>query len=131
MTGIGWHRYEVLSVWGGLLSRCQVLRAVRGSAQLQLPVMRSRHPPNTTSAASAGRLASPGFREPAAQNFETRGRLSTLPGEMKQVTVLFCDIVNSTPLTERLGAEGMRDLVHGFLGSSLAIGKVEVMPFGP
>jgi class 3 adenylate cyclase len=39
---------------------------------------------------------------------------------MKQVTVLFCDIVNSTPLTERLGPEGMRDLVRGFLDASLA-----------
>jgi class 3 adenylate cyclase/tetratricopeptide (TPR) repeat protein len=39
---------------------------------------------------------------------------------MKQVTVLFCDIVNSTPLTERLGAERMRDLVHAFLDLSLA-----------
>jgi class 3 adenylate cyclase/tetratricopeptide (TPR) repeat protein len=39
---------------------------------------------------------------------------------MKQVTVLFCDIVNSTPLTERLGPEGMRDLVHAFLELSLA-----------
>src|SRR5215831_9981662 len=48
------------------------------------------------------------------------GTVSTLPGEMKQVTVLFCDIVNSTPLTERLGAEGMRDLVHAFLEASLA-----------
>jgi hypothetical protein len=65
----------------------------------------------------------PGFRELAAPNLRTPGTLSTLPGEMKQVTVLFCDIVNSTPLTERLGAEGMRDLVHEFLGSSLAIGK--------
>jgi class 3 adenylate cyclase/tetratricopeptide (TPR) repeat protein len=52
--------------------------------------------------------------------------VSTLPGEMKQVTVLFCDIVNSTPLTERLGAEGMRDLVHAFLESSLA----EVQRYG-
>ena len=42
------------------------------------------------------------------------GTVSTLPGEMKQVTVLFCDIVNSTPLTERLGPEGMRDLVQPF-----------------
>src|SRR4029077_12026743 len=65
-------------------------------------------------------LAMPGFRELAAPNPRTPGTLSTLPGEMKQVTVLFCDIVNSTPLTERLGAEGMRDLVHEFLGSSLA-----------
>jgi class 3 adenylate cyclase/tetratricopeptide (TPR) repeat protein len=43
-----------------------------------------------------------------------------LPGEMKQVTVLFCDIVNSTPLTERLGPERMRDLVRSFLDASLA-----------
>jgi class 3 adenylate cyclase len=38
---------------------------------------------------------------------------------MKQVTVLFCDIVGSTPLTERLGAEAMRDLVASFLERSL------------
>src|SRR6266481_8620547 len=65
-------------------------------------------------------LAAPGLREAAAPNWQAPGTVSTLPGEMKQVTVLFCDIVNSTPLTERLGAEGMRDLVHEFLGSSLA-----------
>ena len=45
---------------------------------------------------------------------------STLPGEMKQVTVLFCDIVGSTPMTERLGPEAMRDLVSSFLEGSLA-----------
>jgi class 3 adenylate cyclase len=39
---------------------------------------------------------------------------------MKQVTVLFCDIVGSTPLTDRLGSEGMRDLVSSFLQISLA-----------
>jgi class 3 adenylate cyclase len=39
---------------------------------------------------------------------------------MKQVSVLFCDIVNSTPLTERLGPEAMRDLVAAFLEASLA-----------
>jgi len=43
-----------------------------------------------------------------------------LPGEMKQVTVLFCDIVGSTPLTERLGPEAMRDLISSFLAISLA-----------
>ena len=73
-------------------------------------------------------LDSPGLQEPASpeppiNNPPTARGLdagNTLPGEMKQVTVLFCDIVNSTPLTERLGPEGMRDLVHGFLESSLA-----------
>jgi len=49
-----------------------------------------------------------------------------LPGEMKQVSVLFCDIVNSTPLTERLGPEAMRDLVSAFLETSLA----EVQRYG-
>jgi predicted amidophosphoribosyltransferase len=42
------------------------------------------------------------------------------PGEMKQVTVLFCDIVGSTRLTDRLGPEAMRDLVSAFLEPSLA-----------
>jgi class 3 adenylate cyclase/tetratricopeptide (TPR) repeat protein len=42
------------------------------------------------------------------------------PGELKQVTVLYCDIVNSTLLTERLGPEAMRDLVAAFLEASLA-----------
>jgi len=46
--------------------------------------------------------------------------LPALPGEMKQVSVLFCDIVNSTSLTERLGPEAMRDLVSAFLETSLA-----------
>jgi class 3 adenylate cyclase len=41
-------------------------------------------------------------------------------GEMKQVSVLFCDIVGSTALTERLGAEAMRDLVNRFLEVSIA-----------
>ena len=42
-----------------------------------------------------------------------------LAAELKQVTVLCCDIVNSTPLTERLGPEAMRDLVAAFLEASL------------
>src|SRR6516162_11384097 len=45
---------------------------------------------------------------------------------MKQVTVLFCDIVNSTRLTERLGPEGMRELVSSFFELSLA----EVLRYG-
>src|SRR5215469_18283842 len=44
---------------------------------------------------------------------EAKAGAVALSGEMKQVTILFCDIVGSTPLTERLGPEAMRDLVSG------------------
>ncbi|MFN8636827.1 MAG: adenylate/guanylate cyclase domain-containing protein [Chloroflexota bacterium] len=45
-----------------------------------------------------------------------------LEGERKQVTVLFCDLVNSTPLTARLGAEAMHALVNELV--VLASGEV-------
>lgn len=41
-------------------------------------------------------------------------------GELKRVTVLFCDIVGSTPLAERLGAEQMHELIRWFLDAGLA-----------
>ncbi len=62
---------------------------------------------------------SPGFAEPAS----SAPSLAAAPahsGEMKQVSVLFCDIVGSTALAERLGAEAMRDLVNRFLEISIA-----------
>ena len=43
-----------------------------------------------------------------------------MSGERKQVTVLFCDIVNSTSLAERLGPEAMHALLDGFFERSLA-----------
>jgi class 3 adenylate cyclase/tetratricopeptide (TPR) repeat protein len=65
-----------------------------------------------------GAAPEPVIAKPTAARAASAG--STLPGEMKQVSVLFCDIVGSTPLTERLGPEGMRDLVSSFLDLSLA-----------
>jgi class 3 adenylate cyclase/tetratricopeptide (TPR) repeat protein len=63
-------------------------------------------------------LDAPGLQEPAVPWIPAGAR--GLPGEIKQVTVLFCDIVNSTALTERIGAEAMRDLVGAFIDASLA-----------
>lgn len=40
--------------------------------------------------------------------------------EMKQVTVLFCDIVNSTTHAENLGPEAMHDLINEFLEASIS-----------
>ena len=45
---------------------------------------------------------------------------NALEGERKPVTVLFCDLVGSTALAERLGAEGMHVLVNAFFETALA-----------
>jgi class 3 adenylate cyclase/tetratricopeptide (TPR) repeat protein len=47
---------------------------------------------------------------------------SALEGERKQVTVLFCDIANSTALAARLGPEPMHTLLSRFF--ELALGEV-------
>ena len=44
---------------------------------------------------------------------------SALEGEHKQVTVLFCDMANSTALAERLGPEAMHTLLHHFFEHAL------------
>jgi class 3 adenylate cyclase/tetratricopeptide (TPR) repeat protein len=45
---------------------------------------------------------------------------SALEGERKQVTVLFCDMANSTELAQRLGAEAMHQLLNAFFELALA-----------
>src|SRR5690349_23586489 len=45
---------------------------------------------------------------------------AALEGERKQVTVLFCDIANSTTLAERVGPERMHALLNGFFELALA-----------
>ncbi|MCW5659059.1 MAG: AAA family ATPase [Burkholderiaceae bacterium] len=52
-----------------------------------------------------------------------KGALSyrfALEGERKRVTVMFCDIADSTPLASRVGAEGMHGLLNLFFERSLA-----------
>jgi class 3 adenylate cyclase len=44
---------------------------------------------------------------------------SALEGERKQVTVLFCDLANSTPIAERLGPEQMHTLLNRFFALAL------------
>src|SRR5436190_22465469 len=45
---------------------------------------------------------------------------AALEGERKQVTVLFCDLANSTTLAERVGPERMHALLNGFFELALA-----------
>src|SRR5215813_5327575 len=44
---------------------------------------------------------------------------SALEGERKQVSVLFCDLANSTALAERLGPEAMHGLLNRFFALAL------------
>jgi class 3 adenylate cyclase/tetratricopeptide (TPR) repeat protein len=44
----------------------------------------------------------------------------TPAGELKQVTVLFCDVVDSTVIAERLGPEAMHELIRWFIDTALA-----------
>ena len=53
----------------------------------------------------------------AAQILQSR---SALEGERKQVTVLFCDLVSSTALADRLGSETMHLLLNRFFELALA-----------
>src|SRR5205807_8457541 len=45
---------------------------------------------------------------------------AALEGERKPVTVLFCDLANSTPLAEHLGPEAMHTLLNQFFELALA-----------
>jgi class 3 adenylate cyclase/tetratricopeptide (TPR) repeat protein len=45
---------------------------------------------------------------------------ATPRGELRQVTVLFCDLVNSTGLGERVGAEALHELLRRFLNTGIA-----------
>jgi predicted ATPase/class 3 adenylate cyclase len=45
---------------------------------------------------------------------------SALEGERKHVTVLFCDLANSTPIAERLGPEHMHTLLNRFFELALS-----------
>jgi class 3 adenylate cyclase len=47
---------------------------------------------------------------------------TALEGERKQVTVLFCDLANSTPVAERIGPEAMHTLLNRFF--ELALNEV-------
>src|SRR5262249_23276173 len=73
----------------------------------------------TASGAVADRFATPGSYTPKHLAERILTSRAALEGERKQVTVLFCDIVNSTPLAESLGAEGMHELLNEFFDVAL------------
>jgi class 3 adenylate cyclase/tetratricopeptide (TPR) repeat protein len=77
-------------------------------------------------AAAAGAGANPTARTPAPVTYTPRhladqvlASKAALEGERKQVTVLFCDIVNSTATADAVGAETMHTLLNRFFETAL------------
>jgi class 3 adenylate cyclase/tetratricopeptide (TPR) repeat protein len=69
-----------------------------------------------------GRFTSPQSYTPRHLAEKILTSRSAVEGERKLVTVLFCDIANSTALAERLGADAMHGLLNRFF--ELALGEV-------
>ena len=70
-------------------------------------------------ATASARFASPLSYTPPHLAERILTSRSALEGEHKRVTVLFCDIANSTPLAERLGEERMYELLNRFFEHAL------------
>jgi len=76
--------------------------------------------PEAAQAVSGPRIGSPESYTPKHLAEKILTSRAALEGERKQVTVLFCDIANSTALAERLGPEVMHDLLSRFFKRALA-----------
>ena len=51
---------------------------------------------------------------------------STVEGDRRQLTVMFCDLVGSTSLSERLDPEALRDVIRAYQGAAAeVIGRLE------
>ena len=68
---------------------------------------------------SAQRFGSPESYTPKHLAEKILTSKSALEGERKHVTVLFCDVVNSTALAERVGSESMHSLLNRFFDLAL------------
>ena len=74
-----------------------------------------------TGPALAGpRLGSPESYTPKHLAEKILTSRSAIEGERKVVTVLFCDVANSTTLADRLGPDAMHALINGFFEVALA-----------
>jgi class 3 adenylate cyclase len=75
----------------------------------------------TTLAAPRPRNAPPAAYTPRHLAERILARHASLEGEIKQVTVVFCDLCDSTALAERLGPERMHELLDRFFDEALAV----------
>ena len=58
---------------------------------------------------------------PSAALEISKGSQSDGEGERRQLTVMFCDLVNSTAMSERLDPEEMREVIRGYQRSTTSV----------
>jgi class 3 adenylate cyclase len=97
----------------------KMLRAIRDITEHSTSTAVSQEPGRDLSAGTFAPPKSYTQIHLAQQVATARGALE---GERKQVTVLFCDIADSTALAERIGAEAMHALLNKFF--ELALGEL-------
>ena len=100
-------------------NRVLVWVGAQASASAQPPVSGT---PALTSAPAADQAREPLSYTPKHLAEKILTSRSALEGERKQVTVLFCDLANSTPIAERIGPEAMHMLLNRFF--ELALNEV-------
>lgn len=88
----------------------------KASASVQPPVPET---PALTSAPATDQERDPLSYTPKHLVEKILTSRSALEGERKQVTVLFCDLANSTPIAERIGPEAMHTLLNRFFEVAL------------
>lgn len=77
-------------------------------------------PPATHTSAGAELPGAPDAYTPTHLAEKILAARHAMHGERKQVTVLFCDVVDSTSIARELGAEAMHELLSDFFRVTLA-----------
>ena len=92
------------------------------------PRMFKTLPPSTPTCPSCGFANPPGFRfcgacgsGLAAERRDARAPPRQVAAERRQLTVLFCDLVGSTPLANSLELEELRDVIRSFQAACAAV----------
>lgn len=106
---------------GALCPRCgaEAPESFRFCGECGTPLTAATSPTVPSSTPPPAAPAGPGYTPPHLAA-EVLSSPTAVAGERKPVTVLFCDLVESTALAERVGAETMHSLLNRFFEMALA-----------
>src|SRR6516165_7439094 len=102
--------------------RRKILRAIAeldSQEATAVPPAAARFPPSGPATPSPSPSPTP-YPTPEAARPQTTPRPQEAAGERRYLTVMFCDLVDSTGISARLDAEEWRDLVNAYLDDASA-----------